>query len=429
MSEPTDDTPWWREGGVSPRHSIFGNVKSMMVDTARRRGVTLDTVDDTWIVGDAHDEEGSRRQAPAEDMALDRHDALHEALAANGFRLLFRERSKVEGTVFFLYVRPDALLQVDPPGHAVGMHMTTLGGEAMADLEPKVKAVLSDLFPQVPVREDRGAMYMLSSNARGSLAFVRTRPIGIPLTRTNYPDAVLADYDRVCRDLLLDRPPGRLVILEGPPGTGKTHMAIGLLHALAEEAAFVLVPPAMLESLTSHRMMPELEEFISTQHRKQVRVILLIEDADEILLPRGRDNMGAISTLLNLGDGILGRLLDLRIVCTTNARKVEIDDAVLRKMRLLARMEMGPLTNAQAAAAYGALRGCSGVMPADWTRDAHVPLASVYERLHRDGWTPPPLPPAPPVGGAARWRGRPDVGGRMTAQPKPKAAMLARTTP
>ena len=63
-------------------------------------------------------------------------------------------------------------------------------------------------------------------------------------------------------------------------------------------------------------------------------LVLLIEDADQCLISRMTDNLPAISTLLNLADGILGRCLDVRVIATSNAKVVDVDKALLRPGRI-----------------------------------------------------------------------------------------------
>ena len=72
-------------------------------------------------------------------------------------------------------------------------------------------------------------------------------------------------------------------------------------------------------------------------------IALVLEDADRCLVTRGENNINSIQSLLNLGDGILGSLLDLRIIATTNAKKLEMEAAILRPGRLSKRLEVGAL--------------------------------------------------------------------------------------
>ena len=58
--------------------------------------------------------------------------------------------------------------------------------------------------------------------------------------------------------------------------------------------------------------------------------------------------MGGISAILNTSDGILGSTLDLRIVATTNAKKVDFDSAILRPGRLCTHIEVDKISTEQA---------------------------------------------------------------------------------
>ena len=54
-------------------------------------------------------------------------------------------------------------------------------------------------------------------------------------------------------------------------------------------------------------------------------------------------NASALSNLLNLGDGLLSDALSVNVICTFNSGLKKIDDAILRKGRLLARYEFKEL--------------------------------------------------------------------------------------
>jgi len=77
-----------------------------------------------------------------------------------------------------------------------------------------------------------------------------------------------------------------------------------------------------------------------------------LEDCESLLVPHdnGSGNKSAISNLLNLGDGLLADALNVNVICTFNAGIKKIDDAILRKGRLLARYEFKELETAKAQA-------------------------------------------------------------------------------
>ena len=103
----------------------------------------------------------------------------------------------------------------------------------------------------------------------------------------------------------------------------------------------------MIEALNS----PEFLPFISDQPNS----VLILEDCESLLVPRenGHNNASALSNLLNLGDGLLSDALSVNVICTFNAGIKKIDDAILRKGRLLARYEFKELEiNKAQALAY-----------------------------------------------------------------------------
>jgi len=204
--------------------------------------------------------------------------------------------------------------------------------------------------------------------------------------RDNYPPGVLAAFDHVVADMRAEEPCGRFVLLDGPPGTGKTHLVRGLIQALPS-ATFLLIPPG----LGGHLADPSLLGVL-VKHRRNARgrpMVVIIEDADSCLVPRQADNASGIATMLNASDGILGAGLDLWIVASTNAAHGEIDAALLRPGRLCQRIAIRPLSPAHARTVFGRLSGHARNF------SAPVTLAEVYAAAREQTGTAAP----PVVGG------------------------------
>lgn len=72
--------------------------------------------------------------------------------------------------------------------------------------------------------------------------------------------------------------------------------------------------------------------------------ILIIEDAESILMKRNGSETSAVSNLLNLSDGLLSDCFNIQIICTFNTDLTSIDKALLRKGRLIAKYEFKELT-------------------------------------------------------------------------------------
>jgi hypothetical protein len=139
---------------------------------------------------------------------------------------------------------------------------------------------------------------------------------------------------------------GGLTILEGPPGTGKTSLVGLMIRRLEKSHVFYVLPTAQCAALSA----PELVPFWDKQnerHPDRVKVIV-IEDAERLLWPRRGDNREMVSTVLNIADGLIGRMLRLHILCSVNAPLAELDPAIMRPGRLTNQRTFGMLTRAVA---------------------------------------------------------------------------------
>lgn len=247
----------------------------------------------------------------------------------------------------------------------------------------------SQLFDRVVVPDDprKGLVFTLVSGMAG-YSISRLGLAGTPLERSNYMAGVLSAYDHVVEDLKTESPCGRLVILSGSPGTGKTFIVRSLLSAVPN-AAFILVPPHLMGELSGPEILPAL-----TQAKNEFNgpIVLIIEDADQCLVNRKEGDMSAISSMLNLGDGILGSILDIRILATTNAKTLEMDEATRRPGRLCRYIEVGLLDNPTAEQRLSQLVGRP--VPAS---EEGMTLAEVYRKARDMGWKPPPKDPDKPA--------------------------------
>jgi broad-specificity NMP kinase len=129
-----------------------------------------------------------------------------------------------------------------------------------------------------------------------------------------------------------------LVLLYGEPGTGKTTYIRHLINKLNKNVIYL--PPNMTDSISS----PHLIKFLVDVSNS----ILVIEDAENILMKRSGYSSQAISNLLNLTDGLLSDCLNIQIVATFNTSILNIDKALLRKGRLIAQYEFKKLSNDRA---------------------------------------------------------------------------------
>ena len=194
----------------------------------------------------------------------------------------------------------------------------------------------------------------------------------------NYAPEAVERYHHVVECLASSKPCGRFCLFDGPPGTGKSYLIRSLISTL--DAVFVLIPTSMIGSLSGPALLPTF----LTLHARKKPIVLVLEDADMALVSRraNRGNPAALAEVLNLGDGLIGEMLDLRIIATTNAERIELDPAITRPGRMCTHLTLGELPASHLADIYNRLAESNqGV---DAVQKAHAKtLAEVY-RLARD---------------------------------------------
>ena len=172
----------------------------------------------------------------------------------------------------------------------------------------------------------------------------RTSPISTEEMALHYGQDFPA-WENDWRERLRQKPSG-LSILHGPPGCGKTSYLRALMARLLDKAVFYFVPVSAADMLFDPRFVGFWIGEASRNKKKQK--IVLLEDAEELLLPRDGSNRDKVTNLLNLADGFLGDHLKLHVIATTNATVRELDKAILRPGRLLGSREFRRLNREEA---------------------------------------------------------------------------------
>jgi hypothetical protein len=143
----------------------------------------------------------------------------------------------------------------------------------------------------------------------------------------NYGSEFLKIHDVIVDRLNSEYDKG-IILLHGDPGTGKTSY-IKHLTSLVKDKDILFIPPSMAEMLSEPTIIPFLMD-----HKNS---ILIIEDAERVISDReGNGSPAGVSNILNLTDGILGDCLNIQVIATFNMKREKIDQALLRKGRLIA---------------------------------------------------------------------------------------------
>lgn len=126
-----------------------------------------------------------------------------------------------------------------------------------------------------------------------------------------------------------------IALLHGLPGTGKSMYIRNLIATLSEDRTIIYLPNQLINCITDPGFIPLMAEYANS--------ILVIEDADEAIKSR-KTGGTSVDKLLNLADGILSDFLGTQIICTFNNDISLIDEALLRKGRLIVKHEFGKLS-------------------------------------------------------------------------------------
>lgn len=192
-------------------------------------------------------------------------------------------------------------------------------------------------FEKFITDEQGSKVHLFIKNQYGDYGF---EPVNVNVPENinlelNYGSKFL-ETDKTIKDRLSNSK-GGLFMFHGPPGTGKTTYIKYLASQVDRD--FIYIPTTMIETFTSD------PNCLSILIQKPNSVIIL-EDAEKAIMKRHGDGMdsSAVSSLLNLSDGIMSDILKTSVILTYNCPKSEIDSALRRKGRLQVDYEFGALS-------------------------------------------------------------------------------------
>lgn len=142
--------------------------------------------------------------------------------------------------------------------------------------------------------------------------------------------------DTIMEDILSDK--SGLIIFNSFPGAGKSSL-IKYLSQELKDKEFYFLNNNNIHILSN-------PEFTTYCLHNLKNCVLVLEDCEKALTSRDINKGFDISNILNITDGIMGDLLNLKIIATLNTTD-KLDTALLRKGRLIRQVTFNPLSEVQ----------------------------------------------------------------------------------
>lgn len=142
------------------------------------------------------------------------------------------------------------------------------------------------------------------------------------------------EVDAIIQKRLNQKKDKGIVLLHGLPGTGKTTYLRYLVGRLKKRVLF------LSPNVAGNLMDPDFIDLLIDNPN----TVVIIEDAENIIMDRRASGSSSVSNLLNISDGLLADFLNVQIICTFNSSLTLVDNALMRKGRLIANYEFGKLS-------------------------------------------------------------------------------------
>lgn len=142
------------------------------------------------------------------------------------------------------------------------------------------------------------------------------------------------EVDAIIQKRLNQKRDKGIILLHGLPSTGKTTYLRYLVGRVKKRVLF------LSPNVAGNLMDPDFIDLLIDNPN----TVIVIEDAENIIMDRRASGGSSVSNLLNISDGLLADFLNVQIICTFNSSLTLVDSALMRKGRLIAKYEFGKLS-------------------------------------------------------------------------------------
>lgn len=195
--------------------------------------------------------------------------------------------------------------------------------------------------------DNMGKVLIFEKNEYGDIVLIphKVKEYQIDISE-NYNDDFLQVHSKISKwthDFSANN--NKLLLLHGEQGSGKTNYIKHLMNT-TPNVKKIYIPPFFLQSIADPAFFPII--------KKEKESILIIEDAEKILINREDSNSDAsvVSILLNLCDGIMADVLNFKIIATFNTDESRIDKALKRKGRMFLKYKFDALSKDKTKALF-----------------------------------------------------------------------------